>query len=187
MNSKGELNTNISKIKFDAKESSWGLSNDINLTTTHFWISDSTQSQMDHIDSVRTKRLLSKFKPNELNLVKPDKDSLRLWVDKVKTRSQLIVISGWSYLELKKNDSSITSVILKSKEKEYELQTINYNRPDLPLFYNRSDITNSAYNASVLKSSLEAGTYKIGVRLRNKPLNIDAIQFSDKTVELKMP
>jgi hypothetical protein len=187
MNSKGELNTNISKIKFDAKESSWGLNDDINLTTTHFWISDSTQSQMDHIDSVRTKRLLSKFKPKSLNLVKPDKDSLRLWVDKVKTRSQLIVISGWSYLELKKNDSSITSVILKSKEKEYELQTVNYNRPDLPLFYNRSDITNSAYNASVLKSSLEAGTYKIGVRLRNKPLNIDAIQFSDKTVELKMP
>ncbi|MFN0188320.1 MAG: hypothetical protein ACKVQV_06425, partial [Bacteroidia bacterium] len=185
MNSKGELNTNISKIRFDPQGSAWGLSDSINLTTTHFWIGDSTRSQMNHIDSARINVLFNKFRPQEFKIAKHDEDSLRVWVDKVKTHSQIINISGWAFLEFKENDSSKVSVVLKSKEKKYELQTVNYNRQDLPLFYNRSDITNSAYNASVLKSVLPAAIYQIGIHLMNKHLNIDAVYFTDKTVEVK--
>jgi hypothetical protein len=185
MNSKGELNTNISKIRFDPVESSWGLVDSLKITITHFWVRDSTRSQMDPIDSARAIALFNKFKPYECTKYEHDRDSLRIWVDRVKTHSQLITISGWAFLEFNENDSSRVSVVLKSREKKYELPTVNYNRPDLPLFYNRSDVKNSAYNASVLKSALPAAIYQIGIHLRNKPLNIDAIYFTDKTVEVK--
>ncbi|MBY0435255.1 MAG: hypothetical protein K2U26_14195, partial [Cyclobacteriaceae bacterium] len=185
MNSKGELNTNILKIRFDPLEATWGLKDGIKLITTHFWVGDSVQSQMNHSDSVRATVLLNKFKPIESTIDNSSKDSLRVWVDKIKTHSQLINISGWAFLEFKENDSSKVSVILKSNKKIYELRTVNYNRPDLPLFYKRSDIKTSAYNASVLKSAILPNTYQIGIHLINNHQNIDAVYFTDKTVEIK--
>ena len=185
MHSKGELNSNVAKVRFDAGENSWGFKNDIKLMTTHYWLNDSSQSSINRQDSLKIQALFNKFKPTELKDPAFGKDSLRVWIDNVKSHSQLINMSGWAFLEIENNESSLVSVLLKSEKGIYQIPTINYNRPDLPLFYKRSDITNAAFSSSVPKNALASGNYQIGIRLINSSKNIDVISFTDKVVTVK--
>lgn len=180
MSTEGLLNANIDKVRFESALGEYGFKNEVKLITTHYWLNDS--SKMMDVDSSSFQSFQSRHQPTLLQNVFLGNIAVRIWIDQLKTHSALIKISGWAFLENEKNDSSKVSVILKSEKHSYELPTKNYLRADLPEFYKRADVGNSAFASTVLKTKLSKGIYTVSIRIVNKEQNIDTISSTDRSL-----
>lgn len=180
MSTEGLLNANIDKVRFESALGEYGFKNEVKLITTHYWLNDS--SKMMDVDSSSFQSFQSRHQPTLLQKVFLGNIPVRIWIDQLKTHSALIKISGWAFLENENNDSSKVSVILKSEKYSYELPTKNYLRPDLPEFYKRADVGNSAFASTVLKTKLSKGIYIVSIRIVNKEQNIDTISSTDRSL-----
>jgi hypothetical protein len=183
LRSNGGMNSNITKIQFASSELG-GFKNDIKLITKEYWLNDSTNS-INHEDSLKIKDLLAAFKPAQLEKKEFGADSMQFWVEDFKSHSQIINIKGWGFLKQIENQANKTSVVLRSNGLLYELNTLNFSRPDLAQHFERKDLSQPGFEAKATKADLPPGNYQIGLRIRNEQKNIDAVSFSDRYLSIK--
>lgn len=101
-----------------------------------------------------------------------------------------VSILGWAYFDgIDSNDSKVTLVLVNEKTSPKEtriMPTLRTIRPDVTTYFKCSfNADNSGFKANYNISSLEIGTYKLGIYLENKKTNKKGLFMSDKVVEKK--
>lgn len=100
--------------------------------------------------------------------------------------SAFINISGWSFIPDYNADKSKITLILQSDSIIYRIKTKIQIRPDVTGAFKSATITNldeSGFLATIPKSSIKPGKYKIGINIKSEDESINSFLFTDKTVD----
>jgi hypothetical protein len=173
MQSGGRLNTNVTSIRIDPDPTDGGFIPRIKMVNTYFSFPKKTTAELreDSLGMASLARMLDKYKPVLLDTTLYQRDTFRLAMGNVLNHAQLLKIrDGWAFREKYDNDHIIIKALLRSEGKVYQLATDNQLRPDLPAVFNRSDLINMGFSATVNKSQLPPGDYQLGI------LIIDTVQ-----------
>ena len=97
----------------------------------------------------------------------------------------IIKSSGWAFLEGQDNDSCNISLILKSGEKNYKIETETVKRPDVTSYFkSQYRLDNSGFTVKFRNKSLPPGKYQVGIMIKDLKTKKEAFTFTDRTIEI---
>lgn len=187
MQSGGDWCANIARLRLEQGAGSSGFDPVFRMENTYYAFPRKPEAER-RADSLGVAEIIkdyNNYKPalTDTSLYKPD--SLRSWVENIKTYSPVIRIQGWAFREKGDNTNSVAGIVLRSGGKLYALSLESQKRPDLVSYYKRNDISAAGYTAFVSKSQLPAGVYQIGVTLSDTVSRERWIYFTDRQVQVR--
>ena len=183
MLSDGLLNKNIKSIRIEPYSSQGGLISDIKMVNSYFAFPEKSVAERiaDNLAIEKTfDQDINKYKPILLNPSELEKDSILYGLNYFRPYSQLIKVEGWAFRVKANNENFIVKAILRSEDKIYELSTEKRSRPDLPPYFNRKDVANAGFTATVSKSNLPPADYQLGVMITDTVNNRKWIRYTDQ-------
>jgi hypothetical protein len=179
--------TNIKKIRFEQGSGRSGFDPVIRMENTYFAFPDKPEAER-RADSVGVAKIIgdfNKYTPIRIDTSLYIADSLRCWVEAIKTYLPVIRIQGWAFGEKGGNENNKVGVVLRAGDTVYALPSENQTRPDLVSFFKRRDVLQAGFSALVSKSQLPAGVYQVGVTLYDTVSRKRRICYTDRQVQVR--
>jgi hypothetical protein len=179
--------TNIKKIRFEQGPGRSGFDPVIRMENTYFAFPDKPEAER-RADSIGVAEIIgdfNKYTPTRMDTSLYIADSLRCWVEAIKTYLPVIRIQGWAFGEKGGNENNKVGVVLRAGNTIYALPSENQTRPDLVSFFKRRDVLQAGFSALVSKSQLPAGVYQVGVTLYDTVGRKRRIYFTDRRVSIQ--
>ena len=179
--------TNIKKIRFEQGPGRSGFDPVIRMENTYFAFPDKPEAER-RADSLGVAEIigdLNKYTPTRIDTSLYIADSLRCWVEAIKTYLPVIRIQGWAFGGKGGNENNKVGVVLRAGDTVYALPSENQTRPDLVSFFKRRDVSQAGFSALVSKSQLPAGVYQVGVTLYDTVSRKRRIYYTDRQVQVR--
>ena len=96
------------------------------------------------------------------------------------------LVEGWAAREDQGADNCAIRILLKSNENTYSVETLATERKDVTAaFKNKYRLDNSGYRVKIVKGSLPAGDYQVGIFIHDAGSGKDVMVWTDKRVGVK--
>lgn len=110
-------------------------------------------------------------KSNVLNPINTPnfKDEFQFNIEKLSTSKSVINISGWVFRkEISDNRNDSIFVTVSKNSKTYLVRTKPLKRPDITQTFNKGNLDNSGFSATVYSTNFEKGKYDLGFAIKSK-------------------
>ena len=107
-------------------------------------------------------------------------------LEHILTDGEYIKIRGWAALEEQNNDKCRIRVLFKNQATIYGAMTNSFKRPDVTAYFkNKFNFDDTGFNAEILKSSLPAGKYQVGLHVIDRMRNKEGVTWIGNEIEIK--
>jgi hypothetical protein len=183
MQSDGRLNTNIRSIRLESEDSG-GIVPGIKMVSTWYPFPSKTPLEQRQ-DSLGVAKLLEEYNsyaPILLDTMQVHTDSIVCGIGTFAAYSRVINIVGWAFRPKVNNDHIRVSAIVRSNAGVFELPSESLLRPDLPIVFDRKDLYHAGFKATISKSRLAPGDYRLGVLIVDSSTGKKWIRYTDRHV-----
>jgi len=141
------------------------------------WIFQAT----DHSINVR----MPEFAKPEKMTERPEDGKIIYGLEFVKSDVQSISIRGWAAIEGQDAVDSRISWVFKNGTDIYVVDAESFARPDVTAaFKNKYNLDHSGFKGKILKNSLPAGKYQVGILIRDARNHKENLVFTEKQVDI---
>lgn len=111
---------------------------------------------------------------NKSNVLQPIskpsfKDEFQFNIEKLNTTKNVINMSGWVFRKgVNDNKKDSIFVAISNNSKTYLVRTKPSKRPDITQTFNKGNLDNSGFSATVLTSNFEKGKYDLGIAIKSQ-------------------
>jgi len=186
MLSNGALNTPVRKIRLEADSLDPGFVKNYRIVSNFYSLSSKSVAAKT-ADSLRIDDILHQYKPNVISSEMSEQEELRYHIESFSTRSLFFRIVGWAFLEKADNSKTMTKIVLRSADKLYELPTENFERIDIPLIFERSDIGKAGFVSTVSRSLVPGGSYQVGIAIYDSLTGKKMVNYTDQYFQVNAP
>jgi hypothetical protein len=191
----GLITTNAHAILKDGPDNRDYLSNSAFYLSTYEYQSDQFLAQLYPAGSVVRERakILEKYKLNVFsqpgliitlqNISLPTESNIISYnIDRVEVLPEVIVVSGWSYIEKKSAENSQIYLVLKSNTQTYVFNTIPQKRVDVTYFFSKLNLNldESGFMANIQRDIIGDGRYTLGIYIQKG--DTKTLEYTDKNI-----
>lgn len=106
-------------------------------------------------------------------------------IDEFRVNGQHIIMSGWAVLKTSNSVNQTIQVVLKGAKNNYAFDVTKVMRPDVTQFLKALNYDTSGFKLRIVKESVNAGKYKIGLLVKENTTGKQTLSLTDKEVTVK--
>ncbi|KGO92703.1 DUF6311 domain-containing protein [Flavobacterium subsaxonicum] len=106
-------------------------------------------------------------------------------IDELDDQKSDVLVRGWTFFDDRSDKNTRVEVVFIGKAGNFAVAASRTVRSDVASAYPKFDYNNSGYNVRVNKKDLPAGTYTLGVLIRDTKTKEESMLTLDKTVTIK--
>jgi len=122
------------------------------------------------------------FEPVAITKLPPHSVLQEGGIDEFKVTGDEIFVTGWSVLKTSNAIDQNVKVVLTSRKKTYAIEGTMVLRPDVTQFLKGYNYNQSGFKVIITTTSLNAGTYRVGVLVKEKATGKQSVFITDKEV-----